>query len=58
MRIILLAWWLAIIAQNGETIFMEWHFKESCQVYERLFKRVHGLKVTSCTYKNTDTEVG
>lgn len=52
-KTVLLVWWLAVIDPNGQILVMEWRDRGECEFYERLYKRIIGLKVTTCQEKQS-----
>lgn len=46
-----LIWWFAVIAPSGETIFIEYRYKDDCVFQQKVYSRVIGLKVTTCQEK-------
>jgi hypothetical protein len=46
--LMVVVWWFAVIAPNGEITYFEYRHKKSCDIYEAVYKRIPSLTVTKC----------
>jgi hypothetical protein len=53
---ILLVWWFAVIAPNGELQYSEHRTERSCKIQQRNYAKLTMLKVTACRWEpNSET---
>jgi len=41
-------WWFAVLSQSGEIAYMEYKDKRACELNQRNYARVAGVKTTTC----------
>jgi hypothetical protein len=57
---VLFMWFIIITFPNLDAIEVRYFWKEDCTFYQRVFARLHSLKVTECTeiHRKDEEEIG
>lgn len=57
---VLFMWFIIITFPTGDGIEVRYFWKDDCTFYQKVFARLHALKVTECTeiHKKNEEEIG